>query len=147
MIEVIERVDVVAPREAVWAALTDWDHQGEWMLGTRTRVTGGDGRSVGSTLAAFTGLGPLGFTDTMEITAWEPPTRCEVRHTGRLVHGLGVFEVVARGEGRSTLVWHEHLRPPLGRLGDLGWLLAGPAFRLGVRQSLRRFADFAETRA
>ena len=69
-------VDVNAPAEAVWHTVTDWPGQGEWMLGTRVEVDGpGDGRHLGARLRAFTGVGPLGFTDTMEIVAWEPPRR------------------------------------------------------------------------
>lgn len=147
MIDVVERVDVVAPAAVVWAAVTDWHHQGEWMLGTRVRVEAGDGRSVGSRLSARTAAGPVGFTDRMEITRWEPPVVCEVAHVGKLVRGTGGFAVEARGVARSTLVWWESLTPPLGALGVLGWKLTAPAFRLGIRHSLRRFADFAEARA
>ncbi|GLZ43247.1 SRPBCC family protein [Actinokineospora sp. NBRC 105648] len=147
MIHVTERVEVAAPAAATWAALTDWTTQGEWMLGTQVRVTRGDGHGVGSTLAAFTGLGKIGFTDHMEITTWDPPHRCEVTHTGRVVRGTGLFEILDRGADGSTFVWQEDLRPPLGKLGDLGWLVVGPAFRLGVRQSLRKFAAYVEARA
>ncbi|GAA4440032.1 SRPBCC family protein [Actinokineospora soli] len=138
---------MVAPAAVVWAAVTDWHNQGAWMLGTRVRVVGGDGRSVGSRLWARTGVGPLGFTDRMEITRWEPPVACEVAHVGGLVRGTGGFRVEARGVSRSTLVWWERLTPPFGVAGNLAWKVTGPAFRLGVRHSLRRFADFAEARA
>ncbi|WP_026422354.1 SRPBCC family protein [Actinokineospora inagensis] len=134
MIELAERVDIAAPAERTWAAVTDWAAQGDWMLGTRVRVTGGDGRSVGSTLAAFSGVGGIGFTDHMEITEWRPPTVCAVRHTGRVVRGTGVFEVVDRG-AESTFVWHERLHLPA-----LLWVVVGPAFRAGLRHSLRRLA-------
>ncbi|MFD1150092.1 SRPBCC family protein [Saccharothrix hoggarensis] len=126
------RVDVAAPPATTWAALTDWERQGEWMLGTTVRVTSGDGASEGSGLAAFTGVGRLGFTDTMRITAWEPPVRCAVAHTGRLVRGTGEFVVVPRGDARSEFVWSE----------DVAALLA-LAFAPGVKWSLRRFAAFA----
>ncbi|MFC6092123.1 SRPBCC family protein [Saccharothrix lopnurensis] len=125
------RVHVDAPATRTWAALTDWDRQGEWMLGTRVRVTAGDGAGVGSELSAFTGLGPLGFTDTMRVTAWEPPLRCAVDHTGRLVRGTGEFLVRPLG-ARSELVWAEDVALPLTL-----------AFAPGVKLSLIRFARFA----
>ena len=79
MTELTLRVDVDAPPERTWAAVTDWDRQGEWMLGTRVEVAGpGDGRHLGARLRAVTGVGPLGFTDIMEIITWEPPRRCVV---------------------------------------------------------------------
>ncbi|HST64846.1 MAG TPA: hypothetical protein VLM05_06630, partial [Mycobacteriales bacterium] len=51
-------VDVDAPVERTWAAATDWDRQGEWMLGTTVRGTVNDGRGVGGGIRAATGLGP-----------------------------------------------------------------------------------------
>jgi len=140
-------LDVVvdAPVERVFAALTDWAGQGEWMLGTRVEVRSGDGRSVGSTLAAWTGVGPVGFWDTMVITAWDPPHRVDVLHTGRLVRGLGVMEVFELPGNRSRFVWREELDLPLGALGRLGWPLARPAFLAGVKASLRSFAALVES--
>jgi uncharacterized protein YndB with AHSA1/START domain len=126
------RVEVEAPAATTWAALTDWPRQHEWIFGTTVRVKSGDGASEGSELEAFTGVRPLGFTDTMRITAWEPPVRCAVAHTGRLVRGTGEFVVVPRGDARSELVWSEEIPLPLNL-----------AFAPGVMWSLRRFAAFA----
>ena len=76
-------VDVNAPAEVVWHTVTDWPGQVEWMLGTRVEVDGpGDGRHLGARLRAFTGVGPLGFTDTMEIVEWEPPRKGAVGALG-----------------------------------------------------------------
>jgi hypothetical protein len=80
----------------------------------------------------------------MVITAWDPPRRVEVRHTGRVVRGEGVFEVRPRGTAGSTFVWTELLDLPLGALGRAGWPLVRPVMVAGVRLSLRRFARFAE---
>jgi uncharacterized protein YndB with AHSA1/START domain len=142
--DLVLSVDVAAPAGTTWLALTDWTRQGEWMLGTSVRVVEGNGRSVGSKIAAFTGVAGIGFTDTMEITAWEPPLRCTVRHLGSVVQGTGVFQVVAKGSVRCTFVWAEHLKLPFGVAGQLAWPVLRPAFALGVRQSLRQFARFAE---
>ena len=110
------------------------------MLGTAVKVTRGDGTSVGSELAATTGVGPLGVTDTMEIVGWDPPHRATVRHTGRVVRGSGVFTVLERrtddGREASTFVWSEQLDLPLGALGALGWPVVKPAFAWGVKRSL-----------
>jgi hypothetical protein len=146
-VELTVPVDVDAPAQAVWDAVTDWAGQGEWMLGTRVAVTGeGDGRRLGARLSAFSGVGPLGFTDTMEIVEWEPPKRCVVRHTGNVVRGDGVFEVVELGPQRSRFLWTELLDLPLGALGRLGWPLVRPAFRAGVLRSLHRMARQCEER-
>lgn len=137
-------VDVDAPVEQTWAGAVDWAGQGEWMLGTEVRPTRQDGQGVGGGIEAFTGLGRLGFLDTMDITLWEPPHRCHVLHTGRLVRGTGAFEVEPRGADRSRFVWREDLELPLGSLGRLGWALGRPLFAYGVQLSLRRFARWVE---
>jgi hypothetical protein len=143
MSELTERIDLDVPPEVAWAALTDWERQGEWILATRvTVVDGGDG--AGTRFSAFTGVGPLGFTDTMEVTRFEPPWRCEVKHTGNLVRGEGLFEVLPRGANECTFVWSERFDLPFGVIGQLGWQLARFPFAAGLRYSLRRFASFAK---
>ncbi|GGM42914.1 polyketide cyclase [Longimycelium tulufanense] len=141
MITTRHTVAVPASVETVWAAVTDWPRQGEWVVGTTVFVTAGDGAGVGSELAAFTGVGSVGFLDTMEIVGWEPPHRCEVRHTGRLVRGTGVFTVQPTADG-AELVWEERLEPPLGRVGELVWPLVRPLFDRRLRRSLAHFAEF-----
>lgn len=144
-VELTVPVDVAAPAAAVWRRVTDWPTQGEWMLATRVEVAGGgDGRRVGARIRAVTGVGPLRFTDPMEVVEWDPPRRCVVRHTGRLVRGDGVFEVVELGPDRARVRWSERLDLPLETLGRLGWPVVRPVFRAGMAQSLRRLARACE---
>ena len=148
MPELVLQVDVEAPPEQAWAALVDWDRQGEWMLLTDVRAGAQGGQGVGGELAAVTGvkipgLERLGVLDTMLITGWDAPHRVDVRHTGRVVRGTGTFELRPRAGGGSTFVWTEALDLPLGALGRLGWPLVKPAFSAGVQLSLRRFATYA----
>ncbi|WP_020668064.1 SRPBCC family protein [Amycolatopsis nigrescens] len=145
MTELMHSVQVAAPAGTTWLALTDWARQGEWMLGTEVHVIEGNGRSVGSKLSAFTGIAGIGFTDTMEIIGWEPPLRCTVRHLGKVVRGVGSFHVRDLGPQRSVFVWSEQLKLPFGPVGRLGWPVAKPAFVLGLRYSLHRFAKYAES--
>jgi Polyketide cyclase / dehydrase and lipid transport len=136
--------------ELVWRAAMDWERQGEWVLATRVALTGGNGRSVGSTVRAVTGLRGYGIADTFEIVEWTAPDdtgsadggvrRCVVRHTGGVVRGLGIFEVVPNGAGDSRMTWAELLELPLGAAGRLGWPLVRPAVKAGLWLSLRRFA-------
>lgn len=139
-------LDVIidAPPAEVFAAFTDWRGQGEWMLGTAVEPVFGDGRGVGARLEAWSGLGRVGFLDTMVIAEWEEPRRVLVEHTGRVVRGTGAMEVLALPDGRSRFIWSEDLEPPLGVLGALGWRMLQPAFALGVRQSLSTFAELVE---
>lgn len=146
--EITVSVDIDAPVETVWAVVTDWESQGDWMLGTDVKVTRGDGRSVGSEIAATTGIGPLGVTDTMEVVGWDPPHRATVKHTGRIVRGSGVFSVSERegtgGREAATFHWSELLDLPLGPLGALGWPVVRPGFALGLRRSLDAMARHCE---
>ena len=125
-----------AAPEQVWRVAVDWPRQREWMWGTRVR----GGHGVGAEVTGWTGIGPAGFTDPMVITEWDPPRRCTVRHTGRVVRGTGVFEVAARGS-RSEFRWTEHLQLPMPpTVGALVGGLIRPLAQWGLRSSLRRFA-------
>ncbi|RCW42784.1 polyketide cyclase/dehydrase/lipid transport protein [Halopolyspora algeriensis] len=136
--EVRRSVQVPEAAEVVWAAATDWPGQSEWMFGTEVHVIRGHGAGPGSELAAFTGLGGIGFLDRMEITEWEPPLRCVVRHTGPLVRGTGGFRVVRSTEAGSTFLWWERFELPT--VGSLAWPLVRPGFEWGLQKSLERFA-------
>jgi len=144
MAEIVLHVDIHAPIERAWAALTAWETQGEWMLLTRVRGTEQDGVGVGGGIEGFTGIGPVGMLDTMRITVWDPPRRVDVLHTGRIVTGTGIFEFADLGVGRCRLVWSEILDLPLGLIGRLGFPLVRPLFRWGVQRSLNRFARYVE---
>jgi hypothetical protein len=138
-------IEVKAPPDTVFAAATDWDRQGEWMLGTTVRVRRGDGHSVGSELEAVTGIAGIVVADRMQITIWDAPSRCEMRHLGKVVRGTGIFAVRPRGRDAATFEWIEQLELPLGVLGRVGWPLVSPLFGWGLRFSLDRFAAFCRT--
>ena len=135
---------VQAPALQVWNAITNWQAQSDWMLGTKVWPVNGDGTGVGGQIEAFTGIWRIGFLDTMEITAWNPPTKCDVLHTGRVVRGTGTFEVVATSDSTSKFIWSENLDLPLGVIGKVGFTIVKPGFIYGVRRSLEKFADLVE---
>ncbi|WP_246059409.1 SRPBCC family protein [Herbidospora galbida] len=131
------------PAERLFSVMTDWPRHREWMVLTDARVTEGDGRGVGSRLSAFTGVGPVGFTDTMEITAFAAGSMVEVRHTGALVRGGGVFRVSPLPGGRSRVEWVEDLELPFGAVGRVGWVVARPVMAAALKVSLERLARLA----
>ncbi len=144
MPELRVRTDVAAPARRVWDVMAHWDSHADWMIGTSVQAFGA-GR--GARLVARTGVGPVGFLDQMVITDWDPPRRCAVEHTGRLVRGTGGFEVTALDGERARVIWWERLEPPVlvpGWLFRLGWPLVRPVARLGLRYSLRRLARLVE---
>lgn len=144
MAELVVSVPVAAPPSATWSYLTDWDRHDDWMVATRAAVTatGLDGAPVA--IEAVTGIGPLSFRDPMTITRWQPPHRCVVTHTGRVVRGAGAFEVEETPDGGSRVVWSEWVRLPLGLLGEIGWLAVRPLAAGFLRLSLRRLARAVE---
>ena len=139
----VERIQleviVHAPAELVWNRLTDWPSQSEWMLGTKVS---GTGAGVDGEISAFTGIGPIGFLDTMIITRWKPPYRCDVLHTGKVVKGTGSFIVEKINKNMSKFIWIEYLNIPLGFIGRLGFKLVRPLFVIGVQKSLDKFAKY-----
>jgi len=135
LLEVTSRVVVRATPDQVFETAVDWSRQHEWIWATRVR----GGRGVGAEVSARTGIGPAGFTDTMVISEWDPPRRCVVRHTGSVVRGSGVFEVVPRGR-QCEFSWSERLELPRIAAGFVGHaLIRWPAQR-ALDMSLRRFA-------
>jgi hypothetical protein len=134
-------VEIEAPADRVWPVLTDWERHSEWIPLTHAR----GGQEVGATLEGWTGIGPVGFLDTMVITCWEPPGprtrgRVAVHHTGQTVRGEGRFDVEPLPGGRCRVIWGELLEPPLGLLGRIGWLAVGPLVRAFMEMGLRRLA-------
>ncbi len=137
-------VEVSAPQLEVFEYFTAWSRQNEWMLGTQVHVTNPQldpkGLVVGSEIAAFTGIGFLGFWDPMRVTVFEAPFRVDVVHLGRVVRGTGTMLVESTSETTSRFVWSEDLDLPLGALGFFGFTILKPLFLFGVHQSLKKFA-------
>ena len=126
------------PAKRVFEVLTDWPRHAEWMPFTRAE----GGHEVGAPLEGWTGIGPVGFTDTMVITEWIPGQRVTVEHTGNLVRGDAWFEVTPVRDG-CKILWVERVDLPLGVLGRVGWLVAGPVVRFFMKLGLRRLSEVA----
>lgn len=141
-------VDVNQSASKVFAYFTDWPRQGEWMVGTRVeaRAAGelGLGRGKNAEIAGFSGIGPIGFWDTMTITNWVEGERVDVLHTGWLVRGTGSMIVEHVDDRRSRFIWSEQLDIPFGVIGRLGFAILKPLFVAGVLHSLKKFARSAE---
>ena len=142
-LEVSARTRVRATPERVWLVAMDWSRQGEWI--PATQVHGGMG--VGAQVVARTAVGPVGFTDTMIITDWDPPRRCVVRHTGKVVRGDGIFEVIPHGE-LTEFRWTELVELPLPAALQRGVARRATQFlgRRAVAPLARRSLQHALTR-
>ena len=122
---------IKAPIEKVWAALADWESQGDWMLQTKVEVTSDIREGVGTTIAAFTGIGKLGVMDHMVVTSWQPPNICDVLHTGKIIKGTGRFQLDAIDTETTRFDWSEEILAPRAL-----FLLIAPGLYAGVRISL-----------
>lgn len=126
------RVEVAAPADRLWNYVTDWPRQSEWVPLTKVELVdpADPAQRLGGRIRAWSGLGPVGFWDTMTVTGWETRTgsggRCEVLHTGKVVRGEGEFIVEAAGPGTSRFLWKEMAVLPLGPVGALGWRVVRP---------------------
>ena len=151
MAELVVATDVNATPEQVWAVLTDWDTHGDWMLATTVRSTTDQRDGVGAGIEGITGFGAFVMRDTMTLSQWQPPpaspARCVVEHTGKVVKGSGAFEVEEVGPGHSRIIWSEWVQLPLGLVGETGWIVVRPLFKLFLRISLRRLARIVESQA
>lgn len=120
-----------APIEKVWESLADWESQGDWMLQTTVDVTSEIREGVGTTIAAFTGIGKLGVMDHMQVTRWDPPFICDVLHTGTIIKGTGRFQLTALDSQKTRFDWSEEILAPRAL-----FLLIAPGLYAGVRISL-----------
>lgn len=138
-IEVIRTIP--APRVQVWAVLTDWERQPQWMLdATAVEVLTPQRTGVGVTIRCPTNLLGVTVDDVMRVTEWRDGELLAVIHLGRIITGHGAFELSDGADGGTVLRWWEEVQPPLGVLGALGarMVVAPYVTRLFAR-SLERF--------
>ena len=136
------RIRIKAPINKVWAAIADWESQGNWLLQTRVWVTSEIRAGVGTSISALTG--PLvksgcefGLLDKMVVTNWQPPYLCEVDHVGKIIKGTGKFELTDLSNEQEAVTnfdWSETICAP-----KVVFLLIYLPTYLGVRISLLRF--------
>jgi hypothetical protein len=139
------RIFIRATPEQVWEVLADLEGQKRWMVDLRrlditSEQRSGLGTEVDVTSELF-GI-PL-VKDKMLITAWEPPYRFDVKHVGAFTgYGSFMLEPVADG---TVFTWIEEFKPPLWKLGELGFsLVVGPHLRSVFRRSMDNVRKLSE---
>jgi hypothetical protein len=104
------------PLGETWRRLTEWPRHGDAVPLTRVTVVTPPPTRRGTVFVARSGVGPLGFDDTMEVTVWQPPGDdgtpglCRLEKRGRVVRGWAEVEVRPGPGGRSRVIWREELR-------------------------------------
>lgn len=141
--EVTATVIVQAPADVVFAGLTAWERQGEWIPFTTVRVVAGDG-GEGSEIEAVTAVGPAVLRDQMRVIRLDPPYQVQVVHHGRILRGPGALRCTPLRGDRTQVVWHEWFHLPGGWAGRLAGQVLWPGSKVGLTQALRRFARQVE---
>lgn len=137
---------IEAPPAAVWIELVDWEAQPRWMHDARSVAVRTDRREgTGVVLRCMTAVAGLTVTDDMEVTDWVEERRLGVRHLGRLIRGVGVFELEPTPAG-THLTWWEEIDAPFGAAGEaLASLVAVPLVRRTFRISLAQLKAVCES--
>ncbi|MFD2766775.1 SRPBCC family protein [Micromonospora eburnea] len=141
--EVSATVIVNARAERVFAALTDWERQSDWIPLTKVRVVEGDG-GEGSLVEAVTTLGPAVLRDEMRVVRVDAPYEVGVVHCGKLLRGPGVLRCTPVERDRTQVVWHEWFHLPGGAAGRVTRPVLWPGSKFGLTQALKRFARLVE---
>jgi hypothetical protein len=146
-LEVIREID--APRTTVWAVLTQWERQPDWMLDAKdVEVLTPAREGEGVTILCPTNLLGITVDDVMRVTGWVEPSYLEVTHLGRVITGTGAFELERLDGERTRVTWWEQIDPPLGAVGRWGArTLVLPVIRRIFARSLANLAALAEADA
>jgi hypothetical protein len=99
LIEIVREVRLT-PAES-WERVTAWQRHGEFVPLTRITLTS-DG------FDAFTGVGPIGFHDPMDVVEWREPSFCRLEKRGRVVTGWAELSVDPLPSG-SRVTWREDI--------------------------------------
>lgn len=146
---VIEVLDTMpGPPEVVWQLITDWEHQGDWMLeASRFEVIGEQREGVGVEARATVRIGWIPTRDRIRVSMWEPPRILVIEHLG-WVKGAGEIQLVPIREG-TRMRWRETLFAPrlLGPFGRIGLRLFAPLMRRVFRRDLRVLRGLVRLRA
>ncbi|MEO3778593.1 SRPBCC family protein [Micromonospora sp. B11E3] len=141
--EVTATVIVNAPADRVFAALTAWERQSDWIPFTTVRVVEGDG-GEGSVVEAVTAIGPAVLRDEMRVVRVDAPYEVGVVHCGKLLRGPGVLRCTPIEGGRTQVVWHEWFHLPGGTAGRVAWPVLWPGSKISLNQALRKFGRLVE---
>jgi len=135
--QVMREIVLPTTPEEAWAVLIDWERQADWMLDAdRVDVVSTHREGTGVRLDVKTRLfGIPAFTEPMEVMAWEPPRRLQIRH-GNLVSGIGLWELEA-ADGGTRFRWSEDIALHVPVVGELAALAYRPVMRTLMARAQR----------
>jgi uncharacterized protein YndB with AHSA1/START domain len=129
---------ICARPEEVWSHVADLESHVTWMVDAEAiRFTSPQRRGVGTRFDCDTRVGPIRFSDRMEVTEWEEGRLIGVAHHG-LVTGTGQFTLERLDGGeRTRFAWEEELAFP--------WRLTTPVLGAIWRRNLARLKARVES--
>ena len=134
------------PPDIVWELITDWEHQGDWMLEASDFVVTSEQREgIGVEAEATITIGGITTRDKVRVVGWEPPRRLAIEHLG-WVSGRGEIYLTPLGRDRTHLFWREELEPPVGLLGAVGITAFKPVMRRIFKRDLRVLSGLTRAR-
>ena len=118
------RMFIRATPQRVWDVISELDAQKHWMVDVRSLDIVSETRSgVGTTLDLQTELYGIPLLhDLMDIVTWEEPREIGIVHRGAFT-GTAFFRLDPV-PGGTVFVWVEDFKPPLGPLGEFGFVIA-----------------------
>ncbi|CAN5574316.1 hypothetical protein BH24ACT26_BH24ACT26_19000 [soil metagenome] len=144
VIDVAETVP--APPEILWELITDWEHQGDWMLeASDFEVVSREREGIGVEAEATVRIGGITTRDVVRVVAWEPDRHLAIAHGG-WVSGRGDIHLTRLGADLTHVFWREELHPPLGALGAIGLTALRPVMAHVFRRDLRVLRGLARAR-
>jgi len=119
MARIEQTVRINADPAAVWGVLVDWESQAQWMGDARSvTVLTPHRQGMGVIIRAETDLFGLVVSDDMEVTEWVEGSVIGIHHLGRLIRGVGAFELTGLPQGGTRFTWWEEVQAPFGAFGD-----------------------------
>lgn len=142
-------VEIAAPLDEVWAAVSDIPRQPEWMREMKSvRIRTPGPVRAGTEAEATVRILGIAVTDPVVVSEWTPPRAFAIRHEGLFRGGgrLTLRDGVAAGRPGippTTIVeWREILVPPL--LPHVGSLVQWPVLRWIFQDDLYRLRTLIE---
>ncbi len=140
-------ITLPGPPDVVWDAITDWEHQDDWMLEASDFVVTSEQREgVGTEAEATITIAGVKTRDKVRVVGWDPHRRLAIAHLG-WVQGTGEIYLTPIGIDRTHLYWREELEPPLGAAGALGMAAFKPLMKKIFKRDLRVLAGLVRARA
>ena len=134
---VARSIDLPCGAQEAWRVLVDWERQADWMADADAIVVRSPSRTgTGVVLAVRTRvLGAPAFTETIEVTGWDPPAALTIGHAPPL-RGRGTWTLVPSLAG-TRFTWVEEVELAMPALGWLVTACYAPVLGWLMRRSMR----------